>query len=434
MNSFYSYSNRIKPSRQAFSTGNQAEALKVPNEYLDSSDKQLYILEAAKINQGLLDIEASEKSFSQVLAEFKADELKAEYTATGVLKGMNSLVLNDNAVDYSAPEFERIMAYSYQSLNHLLSGNVNSAEVESRKALNEQRFFEQKKEEEIEDSEITPATNKFNSDLTTQMSAMNKAAASTSNKYENPMTYFIAGFISEVQGDYNDAVVSYKKGLKVMPESPFFTKSIVKVEREHFSSSQTFSKSLFPELPSTGKVGELVVIVDHDLIPLKHEVKIPFPTGSGITFLAFPIYKRDLNSIHTLQVSIGDHALSTEPICNVYGLASRNLKDQLTKIVVKSIARVTLRVATQVAMRRQMGDLGIILSTIWGVVAERADTRGWSLLPQDVQALRQDLSPGIHKIRVNGSCDIEININEKRKTLLYINWVGNKITYKSINL
>ena len=85
-------------------------------------------------------------------------------------------------------------------------------------------------------------------------------------------------------------------------------------------------------------------------------------------------------------------------------------------------------------MENQLGDLGAILSTLINVVAERADTRAWSLLPQDIQALRQSLPPGIHKLRVNESTDIEIKINEKRKTLLYINWVGNKISCKSVNL
>ncbi len=434
MNSFYTYSERIQPTRRAYSIGNKTESLKVPNDYIDSSDKQLYLLESAKINQGLLGIEESKKSFESVFSEFKAEEDVAEYSVTNALKGINSLIINDNAMDYSAPEFERIMAYTYQSLNHLLRIDVNSAEVDSRKALNEQRFFQQKKEDDIEEMEVTPATNQFQSDLTSRMSAMNKVATRASNKYENPMTYFLAGIISEVQGDYNDAVVSYKKALKVMPGSPFFTKSIIGVERTHFRNSQTFSELLFPEMGHSHNTGELIVIVDHNLIPQKQEVKIPFPTGSGIAFLAFPVYKKELNSISTLQLSIANKIYSTETICNLYGIAAKNLQDEVVKLVVKSISRVTIKVAAQVAMRDQFGDWGVFLSTLWNIASERADTRGWSLLPQDIQALRQPLSPGVHKLQVNGTTDIEVSINDKRKTLLYINWVGNNITYKSVNL
>ena len=433
MNSFYSYSSRIKPTRVAFEAEQKEKSLEVPKDYIDSSDAQLYCLESAKVNQGFMDFESSRLNFKTALDEFKKDEADAKYTVSGTASQVGSLFLNDNALDYKASEYERIFAYTYQCLNYLLKGNVNVAEIYSRKALNEQRFFEQSKAASSDESSVDQSAQVFESNLASKMNGMNKAAATVSNKYENPLTYFLSGVISEVQGDYNDAAVSYKKGLKVVKGSPVFMNSLMNLESQHFPGSHTFKQIKYPDLPA-GDFGEVVVILDDGLIPLKEEVLIPFPTGSGVTTVAFPIYKEDMKDSSRLFIQVGAHTFHVDPICNVYGMASKNLKDQLTYLVTKTIARVASKVAIQVAVQNQFGDIGMSLSSIWNIASERADTRGWSLLPYYVQAGRQFVAVGEYKLAIAGEPMSTIKVRKNRKTLLYVNRVGGKLSYKLINL
>ena len=433
MNSFYTYSNRIKPTRTAFESNQKEKSLEVPKEYVDSSDAQLYHLESAKINQGFLDFETSHSDFKGAFAEFKKDEEDAEYTLSGAASQVGSLFLNDNALDYRAPEYERIFAYTYQSLNNLLRGKVNYAEINSRKALNEQRFFEQQKADDTDETSVDQSGAAFERNLRTSMSGMDRAASEVSNKYENPFTYFLSGIISEIQGDYNDAAVSYKKGLKVVKGSTVFMNSLMNLETQHFPTSHTFKNLKYPDLPK-GDVGEIIVILDDGLIPLKEEVLIPFPTGSGITTVAFPLYKEDVKAASKLFIQVGNTNFQVAPICNVYGMASRNLKDQIVVLTTKTIARVAGKVATQVALQNEFGDLGMILSSIWNIASERADTRGWSLLPYYIQAGRQFVVAGEYKLAIAGQPMGSIKIKKNRKTLLYVNRVGGKLTYKLTNL
>ena len=433
MNSFYTYSSRIEPTRTAFEAGQKEKSLAVPKDYIDSSDAQLYCLESAKINQGFLDFKGSESNFAMAFDEFKRNDADAKYSVTGSASQAGSLFLNDNAIDYIAPEFERIFAYTYQSLNYLLSENVNSAEIFSRKALNEQRFFEQQKEESIKEGSTDQSATVFKNNLSSEMRKMDQAASSVLNKYENPFTYFLSGLISEIQGDYNDAVVSYKKGLKVVQGSSIFMNSLMNLESRHFSTSHTFPNIKYPPLPIDA-YGELVVILDDGLVPLKEEVKIPFPTGSGVTTVAFPLYTKQVKSAGTLFIGAGSKSFQLQPICNVYGMASKNLKDQVTILVAKTIVRVAGKVAIQVAMQNEFGDIGMFFSSIWNIISERADTRGWSMLPYYVQAGRQFLPVGEHKLAIAGEPMESIIIRKDRKTLLYVNRVGGKLSYKIINL
>ena len=265
------------------------------------------------------------------------------------------------------------------------------------------------------------------------MNGMNQAAGTVKNKYENPLTYFLSGVISEVQGDYNDAAVSYKKGLKVVKGSTIFMNSLMNLESQHFSTSRTFKNIKYPELP-TGDFGEVIIVLDDGLIPLKEEVKIPFPTGSGVTTVAFPLYKEDMKTAKKLFIQVGTNTLQVAPVCNVYGMASKNLQDQIAVLATKTIARVIGKVAVQVAMQNEFGDLGMVISSIWNIVSERADTRGWSLLPYYVQAGRQFISVGEHKLAIAGEPMLPIIIRKNRKTVLYVNRVGGKLSYKIINL
>ncbi len=437
MNFFYTYSNRIEPTRSNYAQGKREAALKVPNEYIDSRDEQLYLLESAKINQGLLNVDESKKVFETAISKFMESENRAEYTVSGLMEETGSLLLNNNVTAYEASEYEKIMAYACQSLNYLLLKDVEKAGVEIRRSLNEQKFFAQEKEEDIESVDLEKEAKKnvdtFRSNLMKELEEMDEAAALASNKYENPFTYFLAGIIEEIQGDHNSAVVSYKKGLKVMPDSALFTKSIVMVENMHFPNSRSFKSIDYPDTKHLDG-GELIVVMDHDLIPLRKEVRIPFPTGNGISMIAFPLYKDKVKNVNTISIKVGNYDLRTQPICNVYGIASRHLKDQVLKLMAKAIVRVTGKVVLQSYLEDQWGGTGEVLSSIFNVATERADTRAWSLLAQDIQGLRQRLPVGEHVVRIDGHEEEKIEIKRNRKTLLYINWVNGRMTYKSVNL
>jgi len=88
-------------------------------------------------------------------------------------------------------------------------------------------------------------------------------------------------------------------------------------------------------------------------------------------------------------------------------------------------------------MSRKGGDVGNILAGLYNIASEKADTRSWSTLPDNVQIIRLNLAAGKHKLKIkhlgqNKVIDVEINSN--RISLINVNSIGNSLSHKAINL
>ncbi len=168
-----SYTTRMSDLRQAASGGRLDEALREIDEHARPGEL-LYHLERGTLLHQAQDYQASNQEFDR--AERLVEEL---YTISLSRRGLTFL-LNDEVEPYAGETFEASYLHYYRILNFLALGDDAEAAVEARRLS--QRL------------------------ATLRESGMPPAA-------DDPFLEYLAGTIAESQGEWNDALVSYRLAL-----------------------------------------------------------------------------------------------------------------------------------------------------------------------------------------------------------------------------
>jgi len=113
----------------------------------------------------------------------------------------------------------------------------------------------------------------------------------------------------------------------------------------------------------------------------------------------------------------------------VQALAVKSLKEKIPGMVVRHLLRSAAKAALQIEARDTAGIAGMIFSSFYNVISEKADLRSWLTLPRDVQIMRNYLSAGIHHLRIEHKAsgafsDVDVSINQDGKTILRVIRVG----------
>ena len=88
-------------------------------------------------------------------------------------------------------------------------------------------------------------------------------------------------------------------------------------------------------------------------------------------------------------------------------------------------------------LSREAGDVGNILASIYNIASEKADTRSWSTLPDQVDIIRFNTASGkqVLQIQLDGQQkSIEIDVQPNRISLISLSAIGRHIDYQSVNL
>jgi hypothetical protein len=132
---------------------------------------------------------------------------------------------------------------------------------------------------------------------------------------------------------------------------------------------------------------------------------------------------------------------------NIDAIARASLDSRMPAITARSIARAVAKGAIQESVDRAGNNrnndpavelLGSFLVRVAAVATERADTRSWLTLPENVQLARLSLSPGSYTVTVDllGAGEQVIAtleypgvvISNKHKTYLTQHWVSDNPT------
>ena len=99
--------------------------------------------------------------------------------------------------------------------------------------------------------------------------------------------------------------------------------------------------------------------------------------------------------------------------------------------------RVVAKEQMRQKLSREAGDVGNILASIYNIASERADTRSWSTLPDQVDIVRMQLPSGkqVLPVQINGQQqNINLDVQPNRITLIHYSAIGNYTGYQVINL
>ena len=378
-----------------------------------SADGVLYLQELGRVTQLENNTDGSQAAFEGAFEHYRKTDDAARLRATSVVTGAGALMVNDNALPYVAPEYERIYAHAYQALNYWQHNDVTGTAVELRAAAEEQRVAAARHEREIAKAEekadqqgIDPST------MDGYFAGLDAAAGSVKSSFQNAWTFYLSALFWEAHGEYNDALVDYKKALEIHPNAEWIKEDVVRV-----------SRALDGRYPR-GQ-GMVAVLYEQGYVPPRREISLPIPTPHGIFVIAFPSYSaadKPTPRPLTIRADGGEQA-STGVLTDVGGLAARHLREQVPAMLVRQAVRATGKYNLQKKADDDFGPVGALLTQLFNLVSERADLRSWLSLPAYGQAARLMLPPGQHQLQLStpgGGASLTVPVVERGLTVIHV--------------
>ncbi len=270
-----SYTSVISRVRFSYMANQPEQALKLLEESnirTSRRNRLLYYMEKAQI---LDKIGAKNKSRSLLI---EADKLADNLYTTSILDKTASFFISDSAESYRGEIYERIAIHTILALSFLEENKLSSARVEAKKINN-------------------------------KLYALTMNLDPKHNNYvEDGFARYLSGIIYEAEGSIDDAIIDYKKALKIY-ESPqyknFFygqTESqiakalyrLAKVRRrkdliENLEESHPYVTS---EKDPAQTMGELIVIHQVGHIAIKYPQEFSFNIGDQFVRMSFPVIPR----------------------------------------------------------------------------------------------------------------------------------------------
>lgn len=379
----------------------------------------------------------------------QAKQLYSENYTKSISAGLFSLFTNDNVIPYYGLPYEMAYANIFCSLNYIMLGKTNESVVEARQVDN----------------------------------LFKKLVADSSGKafyQDDGFIRYLMGLIYENAGYKNDALISYKLALKAYPKTisktPVPKDLINSLYNSYLSlSMRDEAKTVKDEYPFVQKnnlnnKGELIIINYNGLSPKKTDYfiqmsfdkawlyyinadviqedqeeaqRIVSATISGLSKdtikFSFPKYVRISNSITSFAIK--DENTKSFLAQDMATMMESYLKNYNTIIYARTIARAVGRyliaknISNQVEKQsgNQSGNIANALFNVANSFLEKADTRSWRSLPENINILRTTMEPGNHNLTIEfydrnsnvvKTKNIQTKIITNKKTFIIINSIG----------
>ncbi len=378
----------------------------------DSRDGVLYLQELGRVRQLGGAIDESRSAFGRAFDHYQEEDAAARLRVSSLASNTGALLVNDNARPYVAPDYERIFAHAYQALNYWRQDDVTGTAVELRAAANEQRVAANRRDDEIADAQQAAREEGVELDrFDGYFAGLDAAAGEVKASFQNAWTFYLSALFWEAHGEYNDALVDYKKALEIHPDSAMLQEDVKRLSRAQDGRTDRDK-------------GLVAVLYEQGFVPARRELSLPIPTPHGLFAVAFPTYSAaDKPRPAPLTVTAGDGEARTEVLTDVGGLAARHLREQLPGMLVRQTLRATTKYNLQKKANDDFGPVGAILTQIFNVVSEQADLRSWLSLPAYAQATRLMLPPGEHRLELStpgGGASLTVPVVARGVTVIHV--------------
>jgi hypothetical protein len=383
------YQNKVAEPRNLIKQGQISEGLEKLRVLAEKpgDDQLVYLLDYGTA----LQIAGQYKLSNEVF--LKADQLVDLNDFHSVSNITMATLGSETMIQYKGESYEKVLINAFLAINFLMLGQPDEALVEARR-LNEKL---------------------------TKMKMDGRAP------YElNPFAKYLSALIWESDRKFDDAYIAFEESYRLDATNPFLPKDLIRAAR-NARRDETYKKwksefSSEKEDPSwyDRSLGELVIIFQQGWGPEKRMV-----SGS----YRFPTL-RPVGS-QTQQLSLKIEGQSEEyrssTVYNLEQVAIKTLNEDYGSLVARRVGGIAAKavVADQIRQKNQLlGDLTWIAMNL----ADQADLRQWSMLPQTVQMIRVRLKPGTYKIHLQGagwsgeptndSLDREVQITAGRKAFV----------------
>lgn len=358
------YQGKVATARNALVERNYDKALAdfqaLANE--QNGDQLVFLLDYATALQVAGQYKESNKYF------LKADKLAEQLDYQSISRQAGSLLLSEEMNQYKGDTFEKIFINAYMAMNYLEVGEFDDALVEARR-INE-KFIKYRSEEK--------------------------------KAYElNSFSKYLSAVIWESTKNYDDAYIAYNEAYKIDSSISNIQKDLIRSAKlsRRMDTYQDLKKK-FPDVKDDTSwydktKGELIVIYQQGWGPRKFE---PYYNDFHLPDLA-PV--RSLTRFASLKIEGIDSTFNSGLIYDVQSAAIQTLKDDLAPLLAKRIAARAAKIAAAKELKKNNEALGT-LSLLAMTIADRADLRQWSMLPESIQIIRVPLEAGKYKFSIRG--------------------------------
>ena len=351
----------------------------------------------SSLDKGMLRRMNNDFTGSNRVLEVAKQEIEKLY-GVSITENLASVTINDTLRGYEGDSYEQLLMHAYMAMNYIQLGQSDSARVE-------------------------------------MLQANVKMMEWGDEPQEDAFLRYLEGIIYESLGELDDALISYRKayivyhdkGGSIYPVTPaILKKDLLRLLAwqglwsEYKSYKVDFDMTDFKPVQASNKFGELVVILNNGLAPIRSETALPiFSTEVQQNLrIAFPVYREPKKLLYTPVVEIKNRKYTLETVEDIDTLARNALEEDMPGIMARATARAVVKYNTQHTAQEKSSLAGLLM-TVTNLVTERADTRSWTTLPQEIQLQRILLPVGTHQVSIQllNAAGLPVDIIEETVTI-----------------
>jgi hypothetical protein len=356
-----SYQTKVEDARKALQQDDPSKAASLlePLAHKKGDDQLVYLLDYATALQEARRYKDSAEAYQ---AAAKIADIQDYHSISKITA---SLLLSEEMIQYKGDDYEKVLIHAMNAVNYLELGELDDALVETR-------------------------------DLNTMLYKFKYEAKK--NYDQNPFAFYLSALIWEANHDYDDAYIAFKSAYEVAPNYAPLRQDLVRASLNAQRPEELAKwKSLFPEVKTDSawkdqSMGEIVLIYEQGWGPRK----VPRPESPR-----FPMLIPYSSNTQSANLIAGDMQIQTSRIFSVSDVAIKVMNDDYARLVGMRLGGVAAKavVADQIGQKNQA--LGAVAWLAMNL-ADRADVRQWSTLPQTFQIARLPLKAGKYKVNVKG--------------------------------
>jgi len=368
-----SYGSHATTMRDGLLIGHPELSLAIAEE----KDKDLEEV-VSSLDKGMLRRINNNYTGSNQVFEVAKQEIEKLY-GFSVTENLASVTINETMRGYEGDRYEQLLLHAYMAMNYIQLGQFDSARVE-------------------------------------MLQANVKMMEWGDEPDEDAFLRYLEGMIYESLGEDDSALISYRKAYTVYKEKggeqyPVMPERIKKdllrmlawqgLWNEYKTYKKEFDMLDFKPVKDSNKFGELVVILNNGLAPIRNEkaLYIFSPEVQQNLRVAFPAYDQPKQNLYLSQISVNDKQLRLETVEDIDTLARYSLEQDMPGIMARATARAVVKYNTQKTASDNSSIAGLLM-TVTNLATERADTRSWTTLPQEIQLQRVLLPVGEHEVQI----------------------------------
>ncbi len=355
----------------------------------ENDDQLVYLLEYGTALQLAGDFKKSNQVFQ------KADKMSAINDYHSISRITGSLLFNEGMVQYKGEHYEKVLINAFSAINYLMLGELDEATVEARR-LNE-KLIKYKNEANLPYA-------------------------------QSPLARYLSAMVWESGGKWDDAYIDYEETYKLNPDIPLLREDLIRLAKKakRDEALKKWQKE-FPEVTwrkewDEKNYGEIVLIYQQGWGPVKR----PNPQN-----FSFPMLFASFSQTQRANLIVDNFPPSpSSEIYNISDVTIKTFNDQMGELVAKRLGAHVVKAVAADQIRQRNEGLGNLAYVVMRV-ADQADTRHWSTLPESFQIARLRVPAGKYNVTAQGFTENhqpsgesmpQMRVEVRPRKFTFVNW------------